>query len=187
MKKYWYYWLFAYRPTQTKYAAEVSHYTEFAREYGIIRYFSPNPYTRNWSESDWMKVCALLIDRAKTQPIETVFEPLAPTSFISDTPTSAQESVAGKNKAARYYYYSGAGNLNISLVARLLTPGLTYYIPYYKKLYAVSNNPDSVAPPVAYRYYAYQVAAGKYLNIQHALPQKAFDGKAILEQSSVCR
>lgn len=160
------------------YAAEIAHYVEFAREYGIIRYFSPNHYTQNWSESDWMKVCALLIDRAETQPVETVFEPLAPTLFLSNIPTPTQETAADKNDDARYYYYSGSGNLNIPLVARLLTPGLAHYIPYYKKLYAVSDTHDSVATPVAYRYYAYQVAAGKYLNIQHALPKKAFDGKA---------
>ena len=36
-------------------AAETSRYVEFARTYGIVRYFSPNPYTQDWSESDWMK------------------------------------------------------------------------------------------------------------------------------------
>lgn len=33
-------------------AAELSPYAEFARAYGIVRYFSPNPYTEKWSESD---------------------------------------------------------------------------------------------------------------------------------------
>ncbi len=33
-------------------AADVSHCVEFARVYGIVRYFSPNPYTQKWSESD---------------------------------------------------------------------------------------------------------------------------------------
>lgn len=54
-------------------AAETSRYVEFARTYGIVRYFSPNPYTQDWSESDWMKVCALLADRAETQSLETLF------------------------------------------------------------------------------------------------------------------
>lgn len=37
-------------------AGELPQYAEFARTYGIVRYFSPNPYTQRWSESDWMKV-----------------------------------------------------------------------------------------------------------------------------------
>ena len=57
-------------------AAETSRYVEFARTYGIVRYFSPNPYTQDWSESDWMKVCALLADRAETQSLETLFSRL---------------------------------------------------------------------------------------------------------------
>ena len=63
-------------------AADVSHYVEFARVYGIVRYFSPNPYTQKWSESDWTKVCALLANRAETQSLEAVFKPLAPQTVL---------------------------------------------------------------------------------------------------------
>lgn len=59
-------------------AADDSRYIEFARTYGIVRYFSPNPYTQDWSESDWMKVCALLANRIETQPLDEVFRPLLP-------------------------------------------------------------------------------------------------------------
>lgn len=69
-------------------AENVSHDVEFARAYGIIRYFSPNPHTQNWSENDWMKVCALLVQRAERQPLEEVFRPLAPSAIISATPVA---------------------------------------------------------------------------------------------------
>lgn len=156
----------------------VAHYIEFARTYGIVRYFSPNPYTLNWSESDWMKVCALLINRAETQPFETVFKPLAPTLFFSNSPDSIQDKTVHANSPAKYYYYSGAGKLNIPFWARLFTPGLDNYIPYYKKLLSVSDSCDVGITPTAYQYYTYPITKVKYLNIQHALPQETFDRKA---------
>lgn len=156
----------------------VAHYIEFARTYGIVRYFSPNPYTLNWSENDWIKVCALLVNRAETQPFETVFKPLAPTLFFSASPVSIQDKVVHSNSPAQYYYYSGAGKLNIPFWARLFTPGLDNYVPYYKKLLSVSDSCDVGITPSAYQYYTYQIAKGKYLNIQHALPKETFDRKA---------
>lgn len=159
-------------------AANVSHYIEFARTYGIVRYFSPNPYTQDWSESDWMKVCALLADRAETQPLETVFKPLAPTLYFSVTPTSSREDAPDFNSRALHYYYSGSGELNVPFLAKLLMPGLANYIPYYKKLSIVSNDQDSITAPIANQYYNYQLTNGKYLNIQHALPKEKFDSKA---------
>lgn len=77
-------------------AADVSHYVEFARVYGIVRYFSPNPYIQKWSEIDWTKVCALLANRAETQSLEAVFKPLAPSLFFSVVPDTSKEGAALK-------------------------------------------------------------------------------------------
>lgn len=160
-------------------AADTSRYVEFARTYGIVRYFSPNPYTQDWSESDWMKVCALLADRAETQPLETVFKPLAPTMSLTAVPVSSSgENNTCSDCRAMYYSYSGSGELNVPFLAKLLMPGLADYIPYYKKLSTVSDNIDTAAVPLACRYYSYPVGKGKYLNVQHALPEEMFDGKA---------
>lgn len=159
-------------------AASVSHYVEFARTYGIVRYFSPNPYTQDWSESDWMKVCALLVSRAETQPLENVFKPLAPTLSFSTTPILSREGIVGSNRSTCYYYYSGSGELNVPFLAKLLMPGLANYIPYYKKFSIVTDRRDSVVVPVANRYYSYLVGDGKYLNIQHALSKDRFDSRA---------
>ncbi len=90
-------------------AADDSRYIEFARTYGIVRYFSPNPYTQDWSESDWMKVCALLANRIETQPLDEVFRPLAPTLSFSTTPVSAKEDIIAPKSSARYYRYNGSG------------------------------------------------------------------------------
>lgn len=158
-------------------AAELSHYAEFARAYGIVRYFSPNPYTEEWSESDWMKVCTLLVSRIDTQPLEQVFRPLAPTLVFSEEPTPPR-SADTPDAPARYYSYSGSGELHIPLIARLLTPGLARYIPYYKRLERVADRQDTVAAPQPGTYYTYRVAEGRYLHIQHALPKEQFDGRA---------
>lgn len=112
-------------------AADTSRYVEFARTYGIVRYFSPNPYTQNWSESDWMKVCALLADMAETQPLETVFKPLAPTMSLTAVPVSPGDNGTCPGSRAMYYSYSGSGELNVPFLAKLLMPGLADYIPYY--------------------------------------------------------
>lgn len=159
-------------------AADTSRYVEFARAYGIVRYFSPNPYTQKWSESDWLKVCALLADRTGTQPLEKVFEPLAPTLILSEKPVPEQTVADGADTAACYYCHSGSGELKVPFVARLFMPGLAGYIPYYKRLATVAGSPDSVAVPVAGLYYAYGLADGKYLNIQHSLPKQVFDKAA---------
>lgn len=114
-------------------AADTSRYVEFARTYGIVRYFSPNPYTQDWSESDWMKVCALLADRAETQSLETLFKPLAPTMSLTAVPVSSSgENDTCSGGRAMYYSYSGSGELNVPFLAKLLMPGLADYIPYYK-------------------------------------------------------
>lgn len=159
-------------------AADISRYVEFARTYGIVRYFSPNPYTMDWSESDWMKVCALLADRAETQPLETVFKSLAPTMSLTAVPVSPGDNGTCPGSRAMYYSYSGSGELNVPFLAKLLMPGLADYIPYYKKLLTVSGSTDTAAVPVACRYYSYPVGEGKYLNVQHALPEDKFDRKA---------
>jgi len=112
-------------------AADVSHYIEFARVYGIVRYFSPNPYTQKWSESDWTKVCALLANRAETQSLEAVFKPLAPSLFFSVVPDTSKEGAAFYNNSSfNYYYYSGSGELDIPFLAKVLSPGLAKYRPY---------------------------------------------------------
>ena len=180
-------------------AGELPQYVEFARTYGIVRYFSPNPYTQRWSESDWMKVCALLASRSESQPLEQVFRPLAPTLFFSDAPASAPKAAAlgpvalvgvergwlkspvqpaapVSDAPAWYYAYSGSGELRIPLFARLFIPGLADYIPYYKTL--VREDRDSVAAPAARQYYAYRVSGERILHIQHALPREAFDAAA---------
>lgn len=159
-------------------AADISRYVEFARTYGIVRYFSPNPYTQDWSESDWMKVCALLADRAETQPLETVFKSLAPTMSLTAVPVSPGDNGTCPGSRAMYYSYSGSGELNVPFLAKLLMPGLADYIPYYKKFLTVSGSTDTAAVPSACRYYSYPVGEGKYLNVQHALPEDKFDRKA---------
>lgn len=160
-------------------AKDVSHYIKFARTFGVVRYFSPNPYTQDWSEDDWMKVCALLINKAETQPLEFVFRPLAPlASFSKASIGQIKEDTVTFEANSKYYYYSGSGKLDVPFWAKLLMPGLSNYNPYYKKLVTHTNSHDSVITPLVGRVYRYQVSHNEFLNIQHSLPEKAFDKKA---------
>lgn len=153
--------------------ADVTRFAEFARAYGIVRYFSPNPYVQRWSESDWMKVCALLAHRAESQPLDLLFQPLAPDVLFSASPAPVPDAALAKQ--AYYRFHSGSGSLSIPFLARLFYPGLGSYRPYYTKLRAASDNPTA---PVAGKYYVYPLSSSKYLHIRHALPEKAFDRKA---------
>lgn len=130
-------------------ASDASKYVDFARTYGIVRYFSPNPYTKDWSESDWMKVCALLAYRAETQPLETVFESLAPGISFSSSSDMPEGNVSSPSEDAMYYRYTGSGKLDVPLFAKLVIPGLADYIPYYSSLSAVADAPDDDTVPVA--------------------------------------
>ena len=158
-------------------AALECNYVEFARTYGIIRYFSPNPYTLKWSESDWMKVCALLVSRSEKEPLETVFKTLAPTLSFSDYPIASHDKSTESTGPAYYYSYSGSGELNIPFLAKLIMPGLSDYMPYYKNFSMIPNNLNSDTIPISNRYYSYLVLDNKYLNIQHAMPKEIFDDK----------
>lgn len=35
---------------------KIDNLSSFAKIYGIVRYYSPNPYTQAWDETDWFKV-----------------------------------------------------------------------------------------------------------------------------------
>lgn len=153
--------------------ADVARYAEFARTYGVVRYFSPNPYVRKWSESDWMKVCALLAHRAEEQPLDVLFRPLAPAATISDSPVPKADADAADH--AQYCCHSGSGALSVPFLARLFYPGLGKYIPYYSKLETATGDPTA---PTAGKYYAYPLSESKYLHIRHALPEEAFDRRA---------
>lgn len=158
-------------------AKEISHYMELARTFGIVRYFSPNPYVQDWSESDWMKVCALLVNRAETQPLETVFKPLAPTLSFSNLPSPSIKNTIVANNPTYCNYYSGSGKLNIPFLAKLFMPGLSDYVPYYQKLLPAQTFQDSIRMPLSCKYYSYPISKERFLNIQHALAKTVFDKK----------
>ena len=153
--------------------ADVDRLAEFARAYGVVRYFSPNPYVRKWSESDWMKVCALLAHRAEEQPLDVLFRPLAPAATVSDSPVPGADADAAGH--AQYCCHSGSGALSVPFLARLFYPGLGKYIPYYSELKEAGDDPTA---PAAGKYYAYPLSESKYLHIRHALPEEAFDRRA---------
>lgn len=158
-------------------ASNVPKYVEFARIYGIVRYFSPNPYTKDWSESDWMKICALLANRIETQSMDSVFKPLSPTLSFSSVKTSLDNDIFPSKESAYYYNYNGSGEVNFPFLAKLLMPGLAKYVPYYKELVPIIQHTELETVPVVDRYYSYNIADGKILNIQHALCKKSFDRK----------
>lgn len=114
----------------------------------------------------------LFSDVPAPAPEDAASEAGAADTLASDAASAAHAADA----PASYYLYSGSGELHIPFIARLFIPGLADYIPYYKRLVRVGR--DSVAAPVARRYYAYRLFGGRVLHIQHALPREAFDAAA---------
>ena len=119
MKKIIFILIYTYVCMNSIQAKVITHYIDFAHTFGIVRYFSPNPYVQDWSESDWMKVCALLVNRAETQPLETVFKPLAPTLSFSNLPSPSIKDTIVANNSTYCNFYSGSGKLNIPFLAKL--------------------------------------------------------------------
>lgn len=161
---------------QEKTILQESSYKEFAKVYGVVRYFSPNPYTEKWSEEDWMKVCTFLVKNLEKNNIESVFKPLAPTMYISE-----QSGIKNfkQQEDAYYYRYNGSGNLYVPFFAKIIYPDLSKYIPYYSSL--VKADTDDPTAPIAGKYYSYPIAPHKYLHIQHATTEKTFDKPAVKE------
>lgn len=111
---------------------KIDHLSSFAKIYGIVRYYSPNPYTQTWDETDWFKVAYRYVksyqesdcDEAVLYDFLNVFAPDA-------TLTAAPDSVYSSEISSPFYFNEYVGSDNMLL--------LVSYLPYQRGMYYVSE------------------------------------------------
>lgn len=152
---------------------KIDNLSSFAKIYGIVRYYSPNPYTQAWDETDWFKVAYRYVrsysesdcDESVLYDFLNVFAPNA-------TLTAEPDSVYSREISSPFYFneYVGSGNMGYSLSAsnasetseEALCSGL-------KEL-----KPGIPAPKAAFRY-SYPLDNGSWFNMPVAEHKEAFD------------
>lgn len=146
-------------------AQNTDDYTSFAKAYGIMRYYSPNHHTENWTDMDWFKVGYYFADRISDNKCEEVIEDmaavLAPEAFISSRPKSkAAKDI--RSEAYQYRLHTGSGSISVS-----------GYTPYYKEIVPCDDEQPKYSPETG-RWYCYELGDRLYLNMQSAARRDCF-------------
>ena len=144
---------------------------DFAVSYGIVRYYSPNPYTKIWSDSDWYKVCSYMVSQLDNTSLENTLRALAPSVAITEEPMAGR-NLGGDPASASAYEHHGSGTIPVSAIAKLLNPSLARYIPYHTDYVPWHNG-----IPEPYTYYSYELPSGRFCNIVHCDSKSHFDKK----------
>ena len=137
----------------------------FAKAYGMMRYYSPNHHTENWTDMDWFKVGYYFADQIGKNKCEEVIEDmaavLAPEAFISTRPKSkAAKDI--RSEAYQYRLHTGSGSISVS-----------GYTPYYKEIITCDGNQPESSPETG-RWYCYELGDRLYLNMQSAARRDCF-------------
>ncbi len=150
----------------------------FARAWGLVRYFSPNPYTQEWNEDEWFTVCLYLFERlpedGDPQRMLELLRPLAPNASISASPDDERRSIVGDKADYRYRQHHGGGKVVIPGIARMLYKEYRHYEPFYSELVVCDDTPNT---PQAGTAYAYEVFEGLYLHLPVAEREDVFSEK----------
>ncbi|MEG0692521.1 MAG: S41 family peptidase [Oscillospiraceae bacterium] len=146
-------------------------YSSFAKIYGFVRYYSPNPYTANWDDYDWGRVCGYLIYQYANgnESLPSVFLPLAPDYTISTTPQEGLFVNKAPSDTTYCWRYIGGGSIEIADHVKQKYPEIANYKPYYKEL--VVSQKDT---PVPDSIYSYEISDNLWLNMPHALSKSRF-------------
>lgn len=160
-------------------------YQDFAITFGIIKNYTSNPYTFDWSDDDWAYVASYLLyeaDMKGEDDFSKVFSPIMPYLSITRVPLEGQ-SVDGAEGDAYCLANYGGGKLRFPWYAKLFIPKQGRKLLFnYKQLELVVG--DSI--PMANRIYSYELPSSngikmllsnpnkRYLNIVHSLSKKNF-------------
>ncbi len=168
----------------------------YARAYGIIRYYSPNPYALEWEEIDWTYICYKDVNDIRNgEAVETVLGNLisvmAPDATVTTTAMPSSRKIQGDCSEYSYLLHRGCGKPNIPKISRLFNKELREYNPFSTELVPCSENRltangrrnaglpiEATELPEADSIYTYQLSPDLYLNIPHAERADAFSKKA---------
>lgn len=154
----------------------------YARISGIVRYYSPNPYTEKWDNSDWLYIdycnfSALCGGMTLEEVLDGYLSVFVPNGSLTRTPSPGTREI----DADEYFHWlhHGCGEVNIPKVARVLSKEYRDYRPFFKELvHCAENGSGEVsAYPQADSLYCYRVAEDLYLNMPLAESKEAFSEK----------
>lgn len=157
----------------------VSKYEAFARAYGIMRYYSPNPYTEKWDDIDWFKVCYYFADMIhndmldETEIITDMASVLAPEASLSEDASTNYRSIEAVDEPYYYRQHTGGGKIvDIPKLLLIAHPEFKDYNPFYHKLSQYVETGDYLPSPDSL--YSYKLADGLYLHIPHTEKMSVF-------------
>ena len=160
--------------------SQVESLSSFAKVYGIVRYYSPNPYTTDWSESDWFKVSYNYIKEYRTSGYDNnvlaeFLAVFAPNATLTTYPDLTRN---GWNSSSPLYYnaHNGCGNLTYQISEDEV------YSPYYCELSQIADNEERC--PRIDQKYSYLIDNNLYLNIPIAEHKECFSEDEINKEKS---
>ena len=160
--------------------SQVESLSSFAKVYGIVRYYSPNPYTTDWSESDWFKVSYNYIKEYRksgynNNVLTEFLAVFAPNATLTTYPDLTRN---GWNSSSPLYYneHNGCGNLTYQISEDEV------YNPYYCVLAQIADNEERC--PRIDQKYSYLIDNDLYLNIPIAEHKECFSEDEINKEKS---
>ena len=168
-------------------------YRDFAVGFGIVRCYTPNPYTVEWNDRDWAYVAAYMMYTADREgmDVEDVLKRLSPSVRVTDEPLEGQKADGADGEAYCLTNYGG-GSMRMPWLARALMPkGAEEHLTNYMRL----ERAEGEGYPEAGVYYSYRLPeSGRYINVVHTqakgnfpeeeterLIQSADDGRVMTE------
>ncbi len=169
----------------------------YARAFGIIRYYSPNPHVLDWEEIDWAYICykdvkAILSGGSVKEVIENLTSVMAPEATVTSEPKPSSRKIQGHCSEYSYLLHRGCGEIKVPKISKLLNKELRDYKPFSIEMIScsdempvVENAHDAVLPlepselPRPDSIYCYRLSPDLYLNIPHAERADAFSNKAV--------
>lgn len=161
------------------YANYESALKDYAILYGIVRYYSPNPYTLDWSETDWYKVCAYCVSKLDSVPLKDILYPISPDIRISDGPIDIQSH----QEQNEFYFREnhGGGKIPIRFPGKVFMSLNKDAREFYSNLFFSKLRKweiqESDVMPEPLKYYSYNLPSGKKCNVIHCNVKSAFDEK----------
>ena len=161
-------------------------YRDFAVGFGIVKSYTPNPYTVEWDDRDWAYVAAYMMYTADREgmDVEDVLKRLSPSVRVTDEPLEGQKADGAEGEAYCLTNYGG-GSMRMPWLARALMPKeAEEHLTNYKRL----ESADGEGYPEAGVYYSYRLPeSGRYINVVHTQAKGNFpeeETERLLEEAT---
>lgn len=175
----------AYTATSDSIRTQKYHDIEaYVRISGIVRYYSPNPYTEKWDNYDWIcidyaNIAAIEKGEPLTDVLKKYLAVFAPNGNVSTVPQDRKRRISGTSDEYCYRLHHGSGEVRIPATLRIFHKELRNYRPFYTETRHCPKDTIDTAIPQADSIYSYKVSDNLYLNIPIAEKGSTFLKKAV--------